>query len=308
MFDPVSHYRQHTPVTQPGRFATALDTLPDDVDGVIGAVQNLLVHYQTDKAKLSPEIIAARSAEVDLRWVEEMLAHLMRLKEGSLISPREPAQRLLCTCRDFAVLLCAFMRHKKIPARVRYGFAHDQYKAERPMHDHVLVEYWDGQQWCYAESRLHVLPEPLLDIEQADFPRQLFFSGAEIWRQIRAGILSERAFSGYHFDDDYGQWTVRNLFLLDLVSLCGYEPLMWDAWGVLLEEKPGARVTHADQLALLDRLAMLDPCNATDCAALRTALLACPELCCQRNVHSFSPVKGAYCVSVHEGREEPCVR
>lgn len=308
MFDPVSHYRQHTAVTQPGRFVAALDALPDDVDGLIGAVQNLLVHYQTDKAKLSPEIIAVRSAEVDLRWAEAMLSRLMQLQDGNLLSPREPAKRLLCTCRDFAVLLCTFMRQKQIPARVRYGFAHDQYKPERPMHDHVLVEYWDGQHWRYAESRLNVLPEPLLNIEQKDFPRDLFFSGGEIWRQIRAGVLSERAFSGYHFNDDYGQWTVRNLFLLDMTSLCGYEPLMWDAWGVLLEEKPGARVTHVDQLELLDSLAQLDVCDASDCASLRTTLLSCPELYCQLDVHSFSPVKGAYRVSIHEIREEACVR
>ncbi|WP_244590662.1 transglutaminase domain-containing protein [Xenorhabdus mauleonii] len=294
-------------MTQPGRFAAALDALPDDVDGLIGAVQNLLIHYQTDKAKLSPEIIAARSAEVDLRWTETMLARLIQLQDGNLLYPREPVKRLLCTCRDFAVLLCAFMRHKQISARVRYGFAHDQYKPERPMHDHVLVEYWDGQQWRYAESRLHVLPEPLLDIEQTNFPHELFFSGGEIWRQIRTGSLRERAFSGYHFDDDYGQWTVRNLFLLDMTSLCDYEPLMWDAWGVLLEEKPGARVTHADQLALLDSLAQRDPCDASDCEALRNALLACPELCCQQDVHSFSPVKGAYRVNLHKNREEPCV-
>lgn len=308
MFDPVSHYRQHTAVTQPGGFAAALDMLPDSVDGLIGTVQNLLVHYQTDKAKLTPEIIAARSSEVDLRWVTDMLAQLLRLNNGGFITEREPPQRLLTTCRDFAVLLCTFMRHKQIPARVRYGFAHDQYKVERPMHDHVLVEYWDGQGWRYAESRLHMLPEPLLDIEQADFPRHLFLSGAEAWRQIRTGTLSERSFSGYRFDDDYGQWTVRNLFLLDLTSLSGYEPMMWDAWGVLLEEKPGARITQPEQLALLDGLAQLDPGIALQCAELRATLLKYPALCCQQKVHSFSPVLGAYCVNIHDGGSQLCAR
>ncbi|MEW2738378.1 transglutaminase domain-containing protein [Providencia sp. PROV130] len=304
MFDPVSHYRQHTTITLPGRFVAALEPLPDDVDGLIGAVQNLLVHYQTDKAKLSPDIIAARGAEVDLRWAEAMLNRLMQLQDGNLLLPREPAKRLLCTCRDFAVLLCTFMRYKQIPSRVRYGFAHDQYKPERPIHDHVLVEYWDGQHWRYAESRLYALPEPIQDIDQKDFPRDLFFSGGETWRLIRAGNLSERAFSGYHFDDDYGQWIVRNLFLFDMASLCGYEPLMWDAWGVLLEEKPGTRVMNVDQLALLDRQAQFDVCDRADCASLRTALLSCSELYYLHDVHSFSPVKGTYRVNIHRNEGE----
>ncbi len=40
-------------------------------------------------------------------------------------------------------------------------------------------------------------------------------------------------------DDGYGLWKVRNLMIYDLTSLCGFEPLLWDAWGVMLLQPPG---------------------------------------------------------------------
>lgn len=298
MFDLLSHYRTATAITDFHRHFEYLDGLSDEPEALILQVQNLLVHYQTDKQKLSPEVLQSRRDEVDTRWLSVLLDHARRL--GPLEAPREPNARVLTTCRDFAVLLCGLMRYKQIPSRVRYGFAHDQYISSRPMHDHVLVEYFHDGRWKFAESRLHLLPQPMLDIPQSDIPQDFFFTGGEVWRQIRSGERNERAFSGYRFDKDYGQWTVRNLFLFDLASLCGYEPLMWDAWGSMLEEKPGARITHARQLALLDRWAGLDPRDPRDCHTLIREFCSTQGLCVEQTVHSFSPVRGAYQVRVQQ--------
>ncbi|AWK40697.1 hypothetical protein GPY51_19620 [Photorhabdus laumondii subsp. laumondii] len=299
MLDPINHYRQHTEVTLAASYSSQLDDLPNDVEGLISIVQNLLIHYQTEKDKLNPDIISMRNTEIDSRCVSLMLKKLLLLDDSSFSNPRPPEKRLLSTCRDFSVLLCSFMRHKNIPARVRYGFAHYQYNDECPMHDHTLVEYWNGTRWLYAESRLNFLSKPLLGANPSDFPRHLFFSGAEIWRHIRQGTMNERIFSGYRFDDGYGQWIVRNLFFLDLASLAGYEPLIWDSWGILLEENPGARVTDVQQLNFLDRMALLDPCLPDECNELITSFNNYNELSYQGKVHSFSPVSGAYCVDLH---------
>ncbi|WNJ94733.1 transglutaminase-like domain-containing protein [Vibrio ruber] len=300
MFDLIEHYRRQTHVTNPEPYTILFDQLPNDVDGLIQVVQNILIHYQTDQKKLTPNLIVERCHEIDSRWVSTMIQYAQALDGSELAQYRPPHLRVLSTCRDFAVLLCAMMRHKQIPARVRYGFAHDQYKPERPMHDHVLVEFWDHEEerWKYAESRLHVLPEPLLDVSATDIPSHFFYTGGQIWRHIRQGTMNERDFSGYRFDKDYGQWLVRNLFLLDLASLSICEPLMWDSWGVLFHSKPGARITNPEQLAFLDDLAELDVRKARECDELITKFNCSQDVNYRGTIHSFSPVSQHYHIEI----------
>ena len=70
------------------------------------------------------EVPKARiDAESGLRSVDEMLSRLRVLDPRPLTVTRPPESRLLGTCRHFATLLCAILRHQCRPARACCGFA-----------------------------------------------------------------------------------------------------------------------------------------------------------------------------------------
>ena len=58
--------------------------------------------------------------------------------------PRDADQRVVGTCRHFAVLSCALLRYRGIPARARCGFA--TYFQKGQGLDHWVTEYWDEAQ------------------------------------------------------------------------------------------------------------------------------------------------------------------
>jgi transglutaminase-like putative cysteine protease len=66
---------------------------------------------------------------------------------------RQPGQRVVGTCRHFAVLSGAFLRSRGIAARVRCGFA----TYFQPGHglDHWVTEYRDGDgRWVRIDSEI----------------------------------------------------------------------------------------------------------------------------------------------------------
>jgi hypothetical protein len=268
-FDPLRHYARHSAVTDPGRYSSHLDGLPDDVDGMIAVVRNVLIHFRSDAPLLGAVASESRRGEVDSRGVERMLAGILRLDPSQLLMPRPAPRRLLATCRDFSVLLCAMMRHKGIAARVRFGFTRLYYQPKLPLHDHVLTEYWNGAAWLLAECRLHACPVPLRGVWQGDIPRLMFLSGAQAWRSITRGECDARLFSGLRYDRDIGRRNVRKLLMFDAAALSGNEPLLWDRWdGRRFDEFGRKRYGFRAQSRLLDELASFDPADPVDCARL----------------------------------------
>ncbi|UCD57743.1 MAG: hypothetical protein JSV16_01135, partial [Candidatus Hydrogenedentota bacterium] len=115
-------YREQSVLTDPGRYAHLYESLPEEVPELCRVVQGLLLHvFHTHRYGVNlPE---QRKKEVRLREVENILRRAVELDERPLIEPREPENRVISHCRDYAVLLCSFLRHKDIPARARAGFA-----------------------------------------------------------------------------------------------------------------------------------------------------------------------------------------
>jgi bacterioferritin (cytochrome b1) len=60
-----------------------------------------------------------RFAENEIRPAQELIARLLRLDPAPLMTPRVPERRIIGTCRHFAVLACALLRHRGIESRVR---------------------------------------------------------------------------------------------------------------------------------------------------------------------------------------------
>ncbi|WP_160113717.1 transglutaminase domain-containing protein [Phyllobacterium salinisoli] len=208
---------------------------------------------------------------------------------------RAPEKRLLTTCRDGAVLLCAMLRSSGVPARVRYGFAHLLYEPRQILHDHVVVEYWSGENWRIADSRLSQAfrhRHGLNSLDPVNISPQLFLSGGEIWKRVRNGELPARALSAMRGNDQYGLWKARNLHIYDLSSLSGVEPLLWDAWGVMLFQPQGVPPQAPEQFEFLDMMADLATVTPQDCDALAGIFNAAEDMYAPDEIVSFSPVVG----------------
>jgi Transglutaminase-like superfamily len=117
----LSFFQAHGALSDPGRHAPKIDALPDDVGALADVVRGLLVRGGwLHLYGLTPREPALPRETLP---VARRLDTILSREDGSLSRSRPAARRAPATCRDFALMLCAFLRQKSIPARVRCGFA-----------------------------------------------------------------------------------------------------------------------------------------------------------------------------------------
>ncbi len=227
-----------------------------------------LVLQPMDAEKLG--LPPGRLAENQMRPAAKIVAVLMALGRTPLSLPREADQRVVGTCRHFAVLSCALLRYRGIPARARCGFA--TYFEPGKGLDHWVTEYWDqhGPRWVRIDSEIlgqQVLSHPE-DLQPGEF-----LSGGEAWNAYRDGRIDAGSF-GVYGTDNWGAGEIRGNLVKDLAALNKVEMLPWDVWGRMKQAYRDE--AGADYDELLDEVAAA--CAADDPVAL-TELYARDELC-----------------------------
>jgi hypothetical protein len=227
-----------------------------------------LVLQPRDAEKLG--LPPGRLAENQMRPAAKIVAVLTALGRTPLSLPREADQRVLGTCRHFAVLSCALLRYRGIPARARCGFA--TYFEPGKGLDHWVTEYWDqkGPRWVRIDSETlgqQVLSHPE-DLQPGEF-----LSGGEAWNAYREGRIDADSF-GVYGTDNWGAGEIRGNLVKDLAALNKVEMLPWDVWGRMRQAYRDE--AGADYDELLDEVAAA--CAADDPVAL-TELYARDELC-----------------------------
>jgi len=251
-------YAIHGPWTDPGPHAEALDALPAGTGPLVETVQGLLIH---DAGLHLYGLTAADFAEASraTRPVSERLAEARA--GGSLTSPRAPRDRAFGTCRDYALLLTAFLRHRGVPARVRCGFA-SYFRAEGHA-DHWICEYRTaGDRWARADAQLDGPHRRELGIgfDILDMPDGAFLTAGEAWRQVRAGAADPAAFG---HGDACGEWFMQVNLARDLLALGKQEVSDWDFWRAVpaaRRELDAAARAWCDEIA--DRAARVDTARA----------------------------------------------
>lgn len=261
------HWATHSPVTQPGAQAVALDRLPADVATLLQVSRQLVFHYRAGGGWAEHGVAPGRLAEVDTRYADAMLDRLTELggppTRRPATRPRPAAQRLVGCCRDFTVLFVAMARQHGIPARARVGFA--AYFEPGWLMDHVIAEVWDApqQRWRMVEPEMepgHVvgLDGSVLDVD--DVPPHLFLTGARAWQRARSGALDAATFvvaPDLPIPDTRGWPYLRHNLVHDLAALTKQEMLLWDDWGVLNDPLPAGEPPDPEALKVLDELAEL---------------------------------------------------
>ncbi|MEV0676939.1 transglutaminase-like domain-containing protein [Actinosynnema sp. NPDC050436] len=247
------HYAAPGPLT--GLPAHVVAPTSDPVD-LCRPVRALVVQPRDAQALGLP---AERFEDNQVRPADELVRRLLALDPAPLTTARPPDRRVVGTCRHFAVLGCALLRHRGVPARVRCGFA-TYFQPGRGV-DHWVVEYRDGARWVRVDPEVlggTVLPHAH-DLRPDDF-----LTGGEAWHAYRRGEVDGNLF-GVHGTENWGPSEIRGNAVRDLAALNKVEVLPWDEWGRMAEAYEGR--TGEDYDVLLDELA--DVCASDDLPAVR---------------------------------------
>jgi hypothetical protein len=239
----VTRYAGPGPLTDlTGVDPAALAGLPDDPLSLCRLTPELVLQPHSATALgLPPE----RLAENQIRPAAGLVTALLAQDPAPLTVAREPAARVVGTCRHFALLTCALLRHRAIPARARCGFA--TYFQPGQGLDHWVIEYWDGR-WVRLDSE--IIGQPILS-RPDDLQPGEFYTGGEAWSAYRAGTIDAQRF-GVFGTENWGPAEIRGNAVRDLAALNKVEMLPWDEWGRMTESYKGE--TGDDYDALMDRI------------------------------------------------------
>jgi hypothetical protein len=221
-------YRTQSQVSDPGAFAERYRGLPDSPAALAMVVRNLMIHRLEGPLFGHAVAVDRLHDDAETRYVDEILRLLVGRDPAPLVEPRAFEDRFVGVCRDFALLLCSFLRAKGVPARIRSGFA--DYFTEDGFHvDHVVTEYWDEERgWLFADAQLCAGHK--VDFDPVDVPRDRFLVAGQL---IRAGKADPQRFGLIQPGIEMvGHWFVAGNVRLDLADLNKVEMLLWDIWGI----------------------------------------------------------------------------
>ena len=182
--------------------------------------------------------------------VKERLTGLLEHDRRKLDDARIPRSRAVGTCRDFALVLCAFLRTTGTAARVRCGFAShfgDSWE------DHWVCEYWSDREgrWCLSDAQLDEVIQAACGIEfdTSNLPRDVFLTAGEAWLRCRDGKDDPKRFGQGNIK---GLWFMKVNVVRDAFAVNNRETSAWDRWR---EAPPELRTVSPSEVATLDRLA-----------------------------------------------------
>ena len=220
---------------------SALEGLPDEAVEICGLAPSVVI--QPGDAK-ELNVSAERFGENQIRPVSNLIGALLALDSTPLTVPRAPHRRVIGTCRHFAVLSCALLRHRGIPARARCGFA--TYFQPGKGVDHWIVEYWHTGDQRRVRIDAEIIGQSILE-DPTDLNPGDFLTGGEAWAAFRSGDIDASQF-GVHGTENWGPAEIRGNAVRDLAALNKVETLPWDEWGRMEASYKGETGAEYDEL------------------------------------------------------------
>lgn len=227
--EPAPHFSQHSPYSNPGRYAALIRDLPSDLASICTVARNVIAHYRFSTVPLP----SASNDDINARWLHRILEIDQGRHGIPLQDERAEADRVQGCCRDQVLLAVGILREHGIPARSRLGFA--EYFSGDRRQDHVVAEAWLSSRWVRFDPSLPGPREKLADpydISTAiDSP---FLTAAAAWIGYRQhgrpiddlGIrIPSAEFTGAPF--------VLTYLIMDVAHRFGDELLLWDYWGAM---------------------------------------------------------------------------
>jgi len=169
---------------------------------------------------------------------------------------RPPEKRKVSICRDWAVLLVSILRHQRVPARLRIGFA-GYFMSPKPKYvDHRIAEYWNREldHWVLVDAMIDDVRRKRLNLKfdtlNIDSGSSFLLAG-DVWQRCRAGEADPEKFGDS--PDDTGMPPIRYALLHDFDALNKVELVGFDTFHNLIN-KPEHEVTEGER-KLLDEIA-----------------------------------------------------
>ena len=274
MDDARTYFSQAGLLTEMSKHKAKIDALTANPEAVCQIVQGLMLHggwFGSYGLPEKPEVLVMR--------MDDLLDRILGRDPRSLAVARLPEDRVIACCREFAVLSCAILRLKGVPARARCGFA-TYLDGGGGLGDHWIVEYWDGRRWIMNDPQID--PLQLSQLQRYDYnevfiggklkrcpyavnPHDLsndnFIIAGRAWKQCRR---NEMYADKCGIDDLRGLWFIRGQLLRDFAALNKVEVvphlvrtakgLDWSSWRLVAAKDD--ELTEEDW-NLLDRIAEL---------------------------------------------------
>jgi hypothetical protein len=236
-------------MTEPAVFDPAIKALPGDAASLARVVQGLLIHSEW-LASYGADPNAFGAVSRATLPVRQRLERLVAREARPLDAPRAPMGREVGTCRDFALMLCSFLRAHGVAARLRCGFA--SYLAAG-WEDHWVCEFWDEEsgRWRLADAQLDAVTQAACGVafDPADVSREAFLTAGEAWLRCRGGLAEALTFG---HGDVKGSWFLGVNVVRDAYAINERLSSPWDRWREAARER---RDVTAVEAKALDRLA-----------------------------------------------------
>ena len=228
----IDDYRRHSAYSDPGRHGGLLDAVAADIPTVAATARNVIVHYRAGGVELPDD----RLDEVNCRWVGRILDTDQSRFPLPLTAERPAVDRVAGCCRDHTLLSVAVLRQHGIPSRSRVGFA--SYFVPGWHHNHVLLEYWNGHRWVWADPEVDPAGDWGFDGYDIDPKAGLFDSAARVWAAYRAGAIDPDVYGVAPDAPAHGGWFIHDYVLQELAHRQKDELLLWDSFGAI-DRRPG---------------------------------------------------------------------
>ena len=172
-------------------------SLPDDIEDLTDLIMSQTIH-RTELRKSRVEYLSLGKSHDHISeeypwWkyishddilltAPAITAELFRQDKRGFTKNREIKDKVVITCRYVAVLMASILKAKKIPCRVRSGFA-SYFRNDGKYVDHWIIEYYDQKKnkWIICD------PDPSSGKSHINMNKKDFGWIAKIWLDVRSG-------------------------------------------------------------------------------------------------------------------------
>ncbi len=275
--DELAFYSSHSALTDPGAHAGLFQDAPRDEAALARWVRN--VHFHEAYAMEAGLVLAPDVAgDPAVRFMEATLGRILKRDPRPLAMARSKERCFIGTCRDYALMLCALLRHQGRAARLRCGFAFYYEPGSGFGADHWVTEVWDGgqQRWRLVDAEVDPdLPQHrVIMVDPFNLPRDQFQTAGTAWCLHRAGAGKGCRYGIFGLGER-GEWFMAANVLRDLAALNKREVTVFDYWGMATEMCLQGAVSD-QQRRVIDDLAAVTADDAWDFPALRRAYETLP--------------------------------
>jgi sulfatase modifying factor 1 len=268
-------YRQYSSFTDPGEYDYLYENLPDSLPELCSLIRSQFIHPYAELPKYR-DIIPQERWNEDIKYptVKSVLEGLLSYDSAGLVFDRKPEDRLVVICRQNAILLASILKHRGIPARIRYG--HATYIAPEFHISHAICEVWNEN-----ENRW-MLVDPSMN--KVDFSRDQFDFSNEAWLQMQKGEIDPDL---YGIPGIYtGSGSIIGKVPSDLACVLGTEYTNYQ-YAPMFENVFANKPLTAEHIKLLDTISeLMTSLNASNLLKLQDIYNNTPDI---QITKSFNP-------------------